>query len=34
MKGKVVGWTVVACAIIFSMLNIGRFIALLGSFSL
>jgi len=34
MKGKVVGWAVMACTIIYSMLYIGEFIALLGSFSL
>jgi len=34
MKGKVVGWAVMASAIICSMLYVGKFIALLGSFSL
>ena len=34
MKGKVLGWAVVACAIIYSMLYIGKFIALLDGFIL
>lgn len=34
MKGKVVGWAVMACAVFYSMLYIGEFIALLGNFSL
>ena len=34
MKGKVFGWAVVACAIIYSMLSIGKIIALLNGFIL
>jgi hypothetical protein len=34
MKGKAVGWVVVAGALMYSMLMFGKFLMLIGSFSL